>query len=71
MSLMKSDVSFEVDGNPVSFSVVHNMPEIKGLSFEDALINWLNRTTEFTVESFCSYVRSKDVNVFINPHEPK
>lgn len=69
MGLMKSDVSFEVYNESISFSIVHNMPEIKGLSFNDALNNWLARTTEYTAESLCKYVKSKNVNIFIQPYK--
>ena len=60
MGLIKSDVSFEVNGVLVSFSIVHDLPDTPGLSFDDALQNWLARANEFTAESFCKYVLSKN-----------
>jgi hypothetical protein len=56
-----ADVSFAVDGVPVSFRVIHNMPTRGNVnSFNAALDNWLARTEVFTGQSFCDYVNSKD-----------
>lgn len=47
------------DGNDYVITVAHNLPEIFGLSFDDAFENWLVRTKEYTAESLCKYVASK------------
>lgn len=51
------------------FIVEHNLEDL-GLSIESALNNWLARTTEFTPDSFCEYIKSKDpINIKANHHE--
>jgi len=67
--LTKSDVSFEVDNKPVSFSIVHNLIDVKGLSFEDALSIWLTRTKRFTATSLCNYINSKGVGFYASTEE--
>ncbi len=37
MKVTKSEVQFEANGKPVSFAIIHNLPNVRGLSFEDAL----------------------------------
>lgn len=63
MKLIKADVQFNVDGNPIKFSVIHNMPKTFGLSFDCALDNWLARTKKFTAKSLCKYIMSKQCDV--------
>lgn len=46
--------------NNAIFKVYHNLPEIKGLSLDDALQNWLVRTNKFTAGSLCAYIRKKN-----------
>jgi hypothetical protein len=58
-TLMKGDAEFMVNGKKIKFSIIHDMPETKGLSFSDALTNWVYRTNEYTAESFVEYVNSK------------
>lgn len=57
--MQTSDIEFKVGNKPVKFTVVNNLDEF-GLSVEDAVVNWTERTKEFTPESFCKYVISKD-----------
>mgnify|MGYP003395882843 CR=1 FL=1 len=63
MHLIKADVQFNVNGQPVSFSIIHNMPSAFGVSFDCALDNWLARTNEFTEKSLCEYIKSKQPEV--------
>lgn len=58
--LIKSDIEFNVDGKQVSFSIIHNLPEINGLSINDALENWLPRTRSFKAKDFVNYIKSKN-----------
>jgi len=37
MKVTKSEVQFEANGKPVSFAIIHNLPNVRGLSFDDAL----------------------------------
>lgn len=60
MEFIKSDVKIKVDGKQVNFSVIHNLPKTFGLSFDDALDNWLARTQKFTAKSLVNYINSKD-----------
>lgn len=62
MDFYQADISFDVNGKPKKFSVFHNLPEKRGLSINDALINWQARTKKFTARSFCNYIKSKDIN---------
>ena len=41
--------------NGTRFTVIHNI----GDEIFQAFDNWLNRTNEYTCESFCNYIRSK------------
>lgn len=59
----EADIKFNVDGKPVAFKVIHNCPETEGLSMNDAVINWVHRTDEYTAESLCAYVNGKGVSV--------
>lgn len=59
MKVTKSEIQFNVNGSPVSFAIVHDLPEQFGLSISDALNNWLIRTEVFTAESLCAYINSK------------
>ena len=60
MEFIKSDVQFKVDGKQVNFTVIHNLPETFGLSFNNALDSWLARTQKFTAKSLVNYINSKD-----------
>lgn len=63
MNLSKADIEFTVeqDGKEqeIKFSVIHNLPEINGLSLRDALENWMFRTKKFTAKSLCKYINNK------------
>jgi len=37
MKVTRSEVQFEANGKPVSFAIIHNLPNVRGLSFDDAL----------------------------------
>ena len=55
-----ANINFEVDDKPIKFQVVHNLPNIKGLSFDDALENWVYRTNKYTSKSLCEYIMNKN-----------
>lgn len=58
--LQKSEIQLS---NGKKFCIIHNLPDFR-LDIDAALQNWLARTDEFTDESFCKYIRSKDpVNI--------
>jgi hypothetical protein len=69
MKLIKADVEFKVDNKPVKFCIIHNMPEVFGLSFEYALDNWLARTNKFTAKSLCNYIKSKNTGHIVMTEE--
>lgn len=54
------DVEFKKNGALIRFRIFHNLPEMRGLDPESALINWMYRTDTHTAKSFCNYIRSKD-----------
>lgn len=47
---------------------MHNLDEI-GLSIGDAFICWNVRTDDFSIESFCEYVKSKDSEIICVPRK--
>lgn len=57
------DVQFKVGGKPHKFSVINNLPGTFGLSLEGAVDNWLARTDDYSADSFCKYVTSKDSSI--------
>jgi len=59
----KGDVKFNLGKKPISFSIYNNLPNVPGLRLEDAVTNWLARTDEYTDESLCAYIMSKDINL--------
>lgn len=61
----KEDVEFKTSGKSVKFSVTHNLSQDLGLSFNDALKSWLLFTKEFTAESLCSYIMSKNLELVL------
>ena len=44
--------------NNVKFTVVHDLKDY-GLSFVSEVNNWALKTENYTVESFCNYLRDK------------
>jgi hypothetical protein len=59
-----ASIQFDIagkNGNKIhqSFNVIHNLPEVFGLSLNDAIQNWSVRTDNFSVQSLCSYINSK------------
>lgn len=60
MDFYKADVSLDVGGKQVKFSVIHNLPETSELSFENAFENWMHRTDTFTAKSLVKYINSKN-----------
>ena len=54
-----STISFKISGKLYKFEIIHKMPQQRGLTIEDAVNNWLYRTTEFTADSLCEYINTK------------
>lgn len=57
--MITTEIKFMRDKTKQSFKIRHNLDEMK-LSIDAAFVNWEFRTSEFTVESFCEYIKSKD-----------
>lgn len=55
--MRESIISFLANDKEIEFAVLHNI--YSESTIEDAFDNWINRTNEFTCESFCEYVKSK------------
>ena len=65
--MLNTDLSFKRGNQKYKFHVRHNLDEFE-LSIDYALINWICRTKDFSVESFCKYVKSKDeTNLICEP----
>lgn len=69
MEFYKSDVQFNVGDDKAEFSIIHNMPEVRGLSFNDALHNWIPRTDDYTAQSLVDYINSKETGVIVMTEE--
>lgn len=68
VDVCEADVQFRVRNSLVHFKIYHNLPKTFGMNFEGALDNWLSRTKEYTAQSFCDYIMSKDIyEVFAYP----
>ena len=70
MNLKKDTVFVEIDGKKITFPIWHNLPDTFGLSLECAVENWAVRTDQYTVDSLCDYINSKDTG-FIAKKEEK
>lgn len=57
----RADISFKVDGEPVAFTIYHNTIDF----ISDALTSWLYRTEEYTAESLCEYIKSKNIPSYV------
>ena len=60
MKLLKANVEVKVNDKWIKFTIIHNLHNRFGMSFIDALDNWLVRTNTFTATSLCKYIKSKD-----------
>lgn len=60
MKLNRADIEFKINGTPIKFSVIHNLSNRFGMSFNDAFENWIVRTKKYTAKSLCKYIMSKD-----------
>ena len=60
-TFIKTIIQFSVDEQKYKFAIIHDLPKIPGLRIEDALENWLARTSEYTAESFCEYINDKPI----------
>ena len=60
IALSKADVEFRVDGQLIKFTVIHNLPDIRGFSFMDAFESWIVRAKKYNAKSLCNYIMRKD-----------
>ncbi len=68
-TLYKADIQFNVGKKTINFSIVHNLPQIEGLSIDDAFASWSLRTFNYTAKSLCAYIKSKDPTLIAIPAE--
>jgi len=66
-NLINATVKFKVGKKPIEFNVEHNLPNIPGLSFNDAVVNWVYRTDDYTAESLSKYINDKDTEHYCRP----
>lgn len=69
--MVASTVQFFVDGVRIRFVVLHNLPEIHGLSINDAVTNWAHRTDKHTAQNLCDYIGSKGTGHICVPSTKK
>lgn len=67
-SITKSEIGFKLAGSDRFFTVYHNLEEFN-LDIEAALTNWVYRTDDYSEESFCKYVMSKDEQIVCIPQD--
>ena len=60
MKLQKHTMQFRLNGKLTQFTIEHNLPNTHGMDIDNAIENWANRTKEYTAESLCNYIKSKD-----------
>lgn len=59
IKMRTTTIKFKLSGIDKEINVKHDLPNIKGLSIEDAFSCWSARTNSFTSKSFAKYIRSK------------
>ncbi len=66
--LQHTTIVFNLRKKKKRFDVIHNLDEYS-LDIEAAFENWWPRVrnNNFSIESFCEYVTSKDVNLICKP----
>lgn len=64
MKITESHISFKVGKKKYEFKVYNDLPLAFGLNIECALDNWLSRTDDYSPESLCNYVTSKNIGHF-------
>lgn len=65
--LHRAEICFKVGEIDHEMVVMTNLPETFGMSIDGAVENWLMRTKDFSVKSFCDYVESKDSTIICLP----
>lgn len=71
-NLINSTISFYVGKQgkkkkKIEFNVNHNLPEVPGLSLNDAVVNWSARTNTFTAQSLSDYINGKNTGFYCEP----
>lgn len=65
--MVSSTVEFNVGQRKIRFNVVHNLPDVDGLSLTDAVTNWAARTKVFTAASLSDYINKKGFGYTCHP----
>lgn len=60
IEMRSHNISFNVGKVHISFTIYTTLPELHGLSIEDAVNSWVYRTEEYTAESLVTYITNKD-----------
>lgn len=58
--LQRAMVTLQTNNGEIQFNVIHNLPNIKGLCLDDAVMSWSARTTKYTAFSLCRYIMNKN-----------
>jgi len=67
MKVVNSEIKFKVGRKKYHFNIVNNLPETFGMSISNAFESWIDRATQITEQSFCNYIKSKDINFIAMP----
>ena len=59
MKITKVQVLLKSGRKAVKFTIYHNLQDDFGLSFNDALQNWIHRYNQCTAESLRDYIKGK------------
>jgi len=60
-----ASIQFSVGKKKKKFKIYHNLPETKGLSFQNAFDSWVNRTDKPTAKSLCKYINDKNTGYLV------
>jgi hypothetical protein len=58
--LYEAVIKLNINGQLHRFKIIHNLPNVFGVSINDALDCWIHRTKNYSARSFCEYILSKD-----------
>jgi|GEM_PF-7129256 len=64
MEFNTADIQFNMNGQPVSFTIIHDLPDEPGQNIDDCLQSWLARTEDHSADSLCDYIRSRGFTAF-------
>lgn len=65
MNVIETTVHFKVNKKnftqKVEFKIYHNLPETHGMNIYGAIDAWVMRTKDYSAQSLCDYIMSKEI----------